>query len=903
MKTILIFILALVFVSHLHAQTTAIPDTAFEQRLIALGIDSDGIVNGQILNSDAVGITYLDISGANISSLVGIAAFVDVQYLNCGYNNLTSLDVSACAALGSFYCSNNNLTSLDVSANTALLHLDCTNNNLTSLDVSTCTILINLECSGNNLTSLDVSACTVLPRLICGNNNLTSLDLSANTALTYLNCSNNNLTSLDVSAALENLICANNNLTSLDLSTNTALLHLFCPDNNLMSLDLSTCTVLEQLLCHNNNLTSLDLSANTALIILVCHNNNLASLNLIANTALGAFDCQNNLPYLKICVPNFQAAINNTSWYKDASAVYLENCLPLAVEGKVVIDANTNCNVDSLEQGLSGQLVKFERVSDGAISYFTTHDTLGTYYAFLDTGMYAITVIPSNPYWQICPNSQQVTIDTNYNAQTINWAFQPIISCPLLEVDISAPFLRMAGGGSNYTVSYCNNGTIAAANAYVEVDLDEDLNFIGSTIPLVSQNGTVYTFNLGTVAVGQCSDFQINVIVDTSAIFEQTHCTEAHIYPDSICVPIWSGPIVSGNVSCQNDSTFFYIENIGAAMLQFQPFSIIEDNIAMRTGTIQLGAGQSTTIAQAAAVGKTYRIEVQQLAGFPALLGDSSFSAAIEGCKPLPNGSFNTGFITQFSNGHSSPFVAVDCQQNIAAYDPNDKAAQPEGYGLAHYIEKTTALDYKVRFQNTGTDTAFNIVIVDTLSSYLDIASLRMGASSHDYDWLIEDGNVLKVSFLNIMLVDSNANEPLSHGFFRYRIEQKPNNAIGSVINNQAAIYFDYNAPIFTNTTFHTIGENFVTTTVSIDEIYEEQVKVTAFPNPFTESTTIKVEGKEYSKLQLSVFDITGRAAVPAQTSFNNQIQLDRGNLAAGMYIYQLQGDGKLINTGKIIVN
>jgi hypothetical protein len=268
--------------------------------------------------------------------------------------------------------------------------------------------------------------------------------------------------------------------------------------------------------------------------------------------------------------------------------------------------------------------------------------------------------------------------------------------------------------------------------------------------------------------------------VDVTAIFQQTHCTEVHIYPDSICIPVWNGPILDGSVSCQNDTVFFYIENKGASMIFARPYSIFEDNIAMMTANIQLLAGQNITIPRPAAAGKTYRIEVKQPVGFPLILGDSVLSLAIEGCNPLSGGGFNTGFITQFSNGNSSPYIAVDCQQNIASYDPNVKSAQPEGYGAQHYIYDYTALDYKVRFQNTGNDTAFNIVIVDTLSAFLDISSLQMGASNHDYTWMIEDGNVLRVCFLDIMLVDSNANEALSHGFFRYRIAQKPNNPLGT---------------------------------------------------------------------------------------------------------------------------
>ncbi len=136
--------------------------------------------------------------------------------------------------------------------------LDCGGNNLTSLDVSKNTALTELNCSGNNLTSLDVSKNTALTWLDCGGNNLTSLDVSKNTALTELNCYDNNLTSLDVSknTALTDLFCRENNLTSLNVSGCTALTELDCYDNNLTSLNVSGCTALTDLSCGRNNLTS-----------------------------------------------------------------------------------------------------------------------------------------------------------------------------------------------------------------------------------------------------------------------------------------------------------------------------------------------------------------------------------------------------------------------------------------------------------------------------------------------------------------------------------------------------------------------------------------------------------------------------------------------------------------------
>ncbi len=65
---------------------------------------------------------------------------------------------------------------------------------------------------------------------------------------------------------------------------------------------------------------------------------------------------------------------------------------------------------------------------------------------------------------------------------------------------------------------------------------------------------------------------------------------------------------------------------------------------------------------------------------------------------------------------------------------------------------------------------------------------------------------------------DSTTNEVESHGFIKFKVNQIPNLAEGIVLENNAGIYFDFNDPIITNTTQHTINyftPNFVTTNIS----------------------------------------------------------------------------------------
>jgi uncharacterized repeat protein (TIGR01451 family) len=134
------------------------------------------------------------------------------------------------------------------------------------------------------------------------------------------------------------------------------------------------------------------------------------------------------------------------------------------------------------------------------------------------------------------------------------------------------------------------------------------------------------------------------------------------------------------------------------------------------------------------------------------------------------------------------------------SFDPNDKAANPAGVGPLHLTLLHDTLEYTIRFQNTGTDTAFNIVLKDTLSNKLDWSSLQMVTASHNYHLNIEDGNNCTWYFNNILLADSNINNAASHGYVVYRIKPKPLLVPGDTIKNTAGIYFDYNLPVATNT-------------------------------------------------------------------------------------------------------
>jgi uncharacterized repeat protein (TIGR01451 family) len=138
-------------------------------------------------------------------------------------------------------------------------------------------------------------------------------------------------------------------------------------------------------------------------------------------------------------------------------------------------------------------------------------------------------------------------------------------------------------------------------------------------------------------------------------------------------------------------------------------------------------------------------------------------------------------------------------QRVVGSYDPNDKTESHAGRLKVLQVQQGDNLQYTIRFQNTGTDTAFNVFIKDTLSNNVDWNTLKVVTASHNYQLNIQDGNKCTWAFNNINLADSNTNERLSHGYVVYSVKAKKSLIAGNVINNTAHIYFDYNLPVQTN--------------------------------------------------------------------------------------------------------
>lgn len=278
-----------------YSQTTAIPDSNFEQALIDLNIDTNGL-NGNILNSDATAVYYLNVSQNFIHDLSGIEAFGNLKTLDCSLNNLTSLDVSQNKKLYALNADDNQLSNINLSLNTKLKTVFLNSNLLSTLDVGSNLLLQELGVSLNNLSELVVGNNLSLQYLSCYSNNISTIDISNNCQLSTLHIGVNGLNALDVSQNpnLHTLTCQENNLPELSIIANSQLNYLDCRDNNISNLDMSNNSQLERLFISNNNLNEIDLSAASNLKLFYAINNNLTTLDISYSSQLRWIKCDDN---------------------------------------------------------------------------------------------------------------------------------------------------------------------------------------------------------------------------------------------------------------------------------------------------------------------------------------------------------------------------------------------------------------------------------------------------------------------------------------------------------------------------------------------------------------------------------------------------------------------------------
>jgi len=286
------------------------------------------------------------------------------------------------------------------------------------------------------------------------------------------------------------------------------------------------------------------------------------------------------------------------------------------------------------------------------------------------------------------------------------------------------------------------------------------------------------------------------------------------------------------------------LKNAGTGnMTDSTGYRVYLDSILVSDKKLKLLEGDSLMV-QVQTGGKTVRLEADQVAFHPTQL---LVIATVEACG-LPNANVSTGFVNKFPQPQSVN-SKTHCLPILGAYDPNDKQAFPTGFTANRIVKPGTEMEYLVRFQNTGNDTAFTVYVIDSLDQNLNVESFEMGAVSHSYQLSMQTmksgKTFLRWQFNNILLPDSTTNEPKSNGFIQFRISPKAGLTLGSQVRNYADIYFDFNPPIVTNQTLTTFNNivytnpalnNNVQIITSIGAKTASQIGVKLYPNPVTQN-------------------------------------------------------------------
>lgn len=574
-----------------------------------------------------------------------------------------------------------------------------------------------------------------------------------------------------------------------------------------------------------------------------------------------------------------------------------QSCATL--DGRIVHDADTDCVAASTEAGLNNWIVTAASATD---TFHAITNANGEYSFSLPTGNYSISISGSS-LWQTCASIPNISLPNPGDHATLDVPLEILVQCPELSVNLTTPMLRRCFN-SSYYINVCNNGTEAATAPEVTLTLDGFLTYQSSQIPPSSVDGQTITWTLNDLEPGECRQFLVVVYVSCDATIGQTHCSEVTATPDPLCAPpssIWSGASLELSGECDGNEVLFRVRNNGSGDLD-QPvqYIVIEDAVMLmqEPGTITDLPVSDETLFSFPANGSTYTFQLQQAAFHPNAA--ASPTVAVEGCGLNNEGTFSMGWTSQFPLETTTLASDILCIPNIGSFDPNDKSALPVGYGAEHYLKAGDEINYLIRFQNTGTDTAFTIVIRDTLAPWLDMTSLRRGNSSHPYRLEIQGDRTLTFMFDNILLPDSTTNQEASNGFVDFKIRTLENTPLETRLENTAAIYFDFNEPVLTNTVFHTIGRNFVEV-ATWTSAPGTDVRWNVYPNPTPGTATLELASAPSCTKILIITDANGREM--KRINFEGNQLILKETLPAGWYALRLLGtDGQSLGTGKLIV-
>jgi uncharacterized repeat protein (TIGR01451 family) len=352
--------------------------------------------------------------------------------------------------------------------------------------------------------------------------------------------------------------------------------------------------------------------------------------------------------------------------------------------------------------------------------------------------------------------------------------------------------------------------------------------------------------------------------------------------------------------SCVNGNAVFVMNNQGSgSMADSLEYRVYVNDTLIFSGNYKLISGEILTVSYPAG-GQTIRLEADQ---HPLHPGKSRPRATVENCGVAASEVRN--LVITAPQDDLDEEVAITCSTIRDSYDPNDKLAMPIGIGASNMVAPGTELEYTIRFQNTGNDTAYTVRVIDTLDVNLDAASFTQGASSHPYTLSISGKGqaVLAFNFYNINLPDITTDKLGSEGLVSFRITVPSNTVLGTQIKNKAHIFFDYNSAIITNETMHTIDNTVYSdlsrgSMVQVGQVISgvnkgyNKSSVKIYPNPSSGIITVELPASGNNS-EIRIISLTGviQKSVMLSNSAVQQVNLE--GIPQGMYLYEIREEGE----------
>jgi uncharacterized repeat protein (TIGR01451 family) len=579
-------------------------------------------------------------------------------------------------------------------------------------------------------------------------------------------------------------------------------------------------------------------------------------------------------------------------YLRDAGAIFTFNSG--GVFGQIFHDHDYDCIQGAQEKGLGG---RFGLITPGNI-VVSSNDAGRWKIQTLPVGNYEIKYDTSNVGNYLCSSSQQfsvVNMDSTIKLLPFGISsgncFQPNVS-------IAMPIIRRCFSDQLIVVKAENNinASDILPDAYLLLKLDSNIQIESSSHVNSNLGNNVFKFVIGSLAPGESVSIKLKTKVLCSATWSQTLCISAELYPESACMFDTIGSFQTGEVAfcssiydnsdlttkgrCKGDTVTFIVENKGQGNMNcFVPLRVFKNNTMFFQDSVLLSALDSVSYSFLN-TGETWRVEVDQHPKYP---GKSFPNSTIEACGSTIG--WIPGLVNTRSQNDADPNVDVFCGQVTGSYDPNDKTGFPLGVTDTNFVDPNQSMEYLIRFQNTGNDTAFTVVVRDTLQNDFDIFSVKSGASSHSYDFKMYGSRILEWTFSNILLVDSITNEPGSHGFISFKVDQNKNLTEGTKLENRVGIYFDFNDPIITNTTSHVIRAESHKKDVLTSVENKSRVVVAVYPNPVSKTLTIELNQNS----TFSVFNLLGMQVEKATPISNLKHLLDVSNYVRGVYFLHVE--------------